>query len=100
MIASLIASAALSSGAVVAGPSADSAQSEPRRQQVAPAEIARLAADRIELPAHPEPRRVTFRMPELNVPLSDNGPRLLLGAFGGRGAGMPKLAHVGIGWNF
>lgn len=51
------------------------------------------------------PRNLDLRdfavdMPELVVPLSENGPRLLVGAFGGRGKGMPKLVHVGMGWTF
>ena len=51
------------------------------------------------------PRNLDLRdfavdMPELIVPLSENGPRLLVGAFGGRGKGMPKLVHVGMGWTF
>lgn len=52
------------------------------------------------LPANIDLRDFAVDAPEFTVPLSTNGLRLQVGAFGGRGKGMPKLAHVGIGWTF
>lgn len=52
------------------------------------------------LPAKIDLRDFAIDPPELVLPLSERGPRLLIGAFGGRGQGMPKLAHVGLGWTF
>jgi len=51
-------------------------------------------------PPNMDLRDFAIDAPELVLPLAENGPRLLLGAFGGRGKGMPKLAHVGLGWTF
>ena len=39
-------------------------------------------------------------MPELEIPLAHRGPVILVGALGGRHSGMPKLAHVALGWSF
>ncbi|WP_375290013.1 hypothetical protein [Qipengyuania sp.] len=39
-----------------------------------------------------------FDAPEWEVSLAFRGPVVLLGAFGGRHEGMPKLAHVGLVW--
>ena len=62
------------------------------REQAAPADPV--------LPSKMDLRDFAIDPPELVLPLSEKGPRLLLGAFGGRGQGMPKLAHVGLGWTF
>ena len=39
-----------------------------------------------------------FDAPEWEISLAFRGPVVLLGAFGGRHQGMPKLAHVGLVW--
>lgn len=53
-----------------------------------------------QLPRNIDLRDVAIDMPELVVPLVERGPNLLIGAFGGRGKGMPKLVHIGLGWKF
>ena len=45
-------------------------------------------------------RAFAVDMPELDVSLARNGPYILVGAMGGRHSGMPKLAHVALGWSF
>lgn len=52
------------------------------------------------LPRNMDTRNFAVDLPEFVLPLAENGPRLLVGALGGRGKGMPKLVHVGLGWSF
>jgi hypothetical protein len=55
-------------------------------------------------PRNLDTRTFAFDPPELDMVLAQNGPRLLLGAMGGRQgkafAGIPKLAHIALGWSF
>lgn len=54
-----------------------------------------------EDPAMPASMRVAdLEAPEVELSFADNGPAVLVGAFGGRRSGMPRLAHVGLDWTF
>ena len=52
------------------------------------------------VPSNMDTGDLAVDMPELELSLARKGPFLLLGAMGGRHAGMPKLAHVALGWSF
>ena len=51
-------------------------------------------------PRNMDLRDFAIDMPEFEFSLADKGPVILVGAMGGRHSGMPKLAHVGLDWNF
>lgn len=55
-------------------------------------------------PHNLDTRDFAVEMPEIQLPLAERGPVLLVGAMGGRSGGryggMPKLAHVALGWSF
>lgn len=64
-----------------------------------------VSRDRAPPIAPVAPRNMDLRdfavdMPELEFSLADRGPVILVGAMGGRHSGMPKLAHVALGWDF
>lgn len=49
------------------------------------------------------PRNLDLRnldAPEAEWRVAEDGPLLIIGAMGGRRAGMPKLAHVALDWSF
>ncbi len=55
-------------------------------------------------PRNLDTRDFAVDMPEFEMSLADNGPIILVGAMGGRSGdvykGLPKLAHVAVGWSF
>ena len=51
-------------------------------------------------PRNMDTRDFPVDMPEIELSIADKGPFLLVGAMGGRHAGMPKLAHIALGWSF
>lgn len=51
-------------------------------------------------PRNMDTRDFAVDMPEFELSLADKGPFILVGAMGGRHSGMPKLAHVALGWSF
>ena len=51
-------------------------------------------------PRNMDTRDFAVDMPELELSLAEKGPFILVGAMGGRHSGMPKLAHVALGWSF
>ncbi|WP_165961110.1 hypothetical protein [Qipengyuania sediminis] len=65
----------------------------------------RMISRETAAPAPPVPPRglvTDDKAPEVELALLDPavGPVLRIGAFGGRNAAAPKLAHVAIGWRF
>lgn len=70
------------------------------------AEIQQFAPPQEPEPLVPEqPRNLDTRdfaidAPEAEWRVAEGGPVLVVGAMGGRRAGMPKLAHVGLDWSF
>ena len=60
------------------------------------------------MPEHPDPdaprgmetRDIVWDPPSFEMAITDGGPVLAVGALGTKRKGMPKLAHVGIDWNF
>lgn len=60
----------------------------------------------VALPSDPrvprgvDPRFKAWTPPSYELALGEGGPVLAVGAMGTRRKGMPKLAHVGIDWDF
>lgn len=94
----LLASSVLAAAPANAGPVAapfDLAEMDRRtvtRERAVPGEPA--------VPRGTDLRAVAIDAPEVEVALLDHGPTLRLGALGGRSGGVPKLAHIAIGWRF
>ena len=53
-----------------------------------------------EIPRGTDTRAIAWNPPALEVPLNRSGAVLSVGAMGRRHKGMPRLAHVGIEWDF
>ena len=53
-----------------------------------------------QLPHGSDLRLIAFDSPELDVPLSDGGPVMTMGALGSRYKNMPSLVHIGMAWDF
>lgn len=69
-------------------------------------DLARSAPGQYAAPPVPiAPRNLDTRdfavdAPEIEFALVDNGPVIRVGAMGGRHKGVPKIAHVALGWQF
>ena len=103
----MLALATVAAFAVQAVPAASQVQGRPFASDFDLASPADRAVSREDAaPSAPvAPRNLDTRdfavdAPEIEMPLSENGPRLLVGAMGGKHKGMPKLAHIALGWNF
>ena len=53
-----------------------------------------------DAPRGMETRDIVWNPPSFEVAIVEGGPVLAVGAMGTKRKGMPKLAHVGIGWIF
>ncbi len=53
-----------------------------------------------DAPRGMETRDMVWNPPSFEMAIIDGGPVLAVGAMGTKRKGMPKLAHVGIDWNF